>query len=148
MLCPKCNNEKIIEFSHGSGVYRCSNCSGHWLEYKPVESYLLERDKITAKAFRSIWDLQSEKSATLKCPKDNTDLHIFSYEGVELDFCIKCKGLWFDTLEFEGSNIDDKLYDSLELKTGRSAVTASGIISCVGELIAMCLVGGLTGGGN
>ena len=91
----------MIEHSLGSGIYRCSNCSSHWLDYKPVESYLVERDQMTAKAFRTIWDLKSEKSPTLKCPRDHSDLNLFSYKGIELDFCMKCKGLWFDALEME-----------------------------------------------
>ena len=101
MICPKCNNKNMIEHSLGSGIYRCSNCSSHWLDYKPVESYLVERDQMTAKAFRTIWDLKSDKSPTLKCPRDHSDLNLFSYKGIELDFCMKCKGLWFDALEME-----------------------------------------------
>ena len=108
MICPKCNNEKMIEHSLGSGIYRCSNCSSHWLDYKPVESYLVERDQMTAKAFRTIWDLKSDKSPTLKCPRDHSDLNLFSYKGIELDFCMKCKGLWFDALEMENfTNLED-----------------------------------------
>ena len=108
MLCPKCNNEKIIEHSLGSGIYQCGNCSSHWLDYKPVESYLVERDEMTAKAFRTIWDLKSEKSPALKCPLDHSDLHLFSYKEIELDFCMECKGLWFDVFELEAfSNRDD-----------------------------------------
>ena len=108
MLCPKCNNKQLIEHSLGSGIYRCNNCSSHWLDYKPVESYLVERDEMTAKAFRTIWDLKSKKSAALKCPRDHSDLHVFSYKEVELDFCMECKGLWFDALEMESfTNLED-----------------------------------------
>ena len=108
MLCPKCSNEQLIENSLGSGIHRCNNCSSHWLDYKPVESYLVERDEMTAKAFRAIWDLKSKKSPTLKCPRDHSDLHLFSYKGIELDFCMECKGLWFDALEMESfTNLED-----------------------------------------
>ena len=101
LLCLKCNNKQLIELSLGSGIHRCGNCSSHWLDYKPVESYLVERDEMTAKAFRTIWDLKSEKSPALKCPRDHSDLHLFSYKEIELDFCMECKGLWFDALEME-----------------------------------------------
>ena len=77
MLCLKCKNHQLIELSLGSGIYRCGNCSSHWLDYKPVESYLVERDEMTAKAFRAIWDLKSEKSPTLKCPRAHSDLYVF-----------------------------------------------------------------------
>ena len=108
MLCLTCKNQQLIELSLGSGIYRCDNCSSHWLDYKPVESYLVERDEMTAKAFRTIWDLKSEKSPALKCPRDHSDLHLFSYKEIELDFCMECKGLWFDALEMESfTNLED-----------------------------------------
>ena len=108
MLCLKCKNQQLIELSLGSGIYRCGNCSSHWLDYKPVESYLVERDEMTTKAFRTIWDLKSEKSPSLKCPRDHSDLHLFSYKEIELDFCMECKGLWFDALEMESfTNLED-----------------------------------------
>jgi len=108
LLCLKCNNKQLIELSLGSGIHRCGNCSSHWLDYKPVESYLVERDEMTAKAFRTIWDLKSEKSPALKCPRDHSDLHLFSYKEIELDFCMECKGLWFDALEMESfTNLED-----------------------------------------
>ncbi len=108
LLCLKCKNGQLIEHSLGSGVYRCDKCSSHWLDYKPVESYLVERDEMAAKAFRTIWDLKSNKTPNLKCPRDHSDLHLFSYKGIELDFCMECKGLWFDALEMESfTNLED-----------------------------------------
>ena len=63
---------------------------------------------MTAKAFRTIWDLKSVKSPALKCPRDHSDLHLFSYKEIELDFCMECKGLWFDALEMESfTNLED-----------------------------------------
>ena len=125
MLCLKCKNNQLIELSLGSGIYRCSNCSSHWLDYKPVESYLVERDQMTAKAFRTIWDLKSDKSPTLKCPRDHSDLNLFSYKGIELDFCMKCKGLWFDALEMENftNHEDVERFKSIKY----SSSTKSGI---------------------
>tara|TARA_B100001123_G_scaffold199303_1_gene226553 strand:- start:1628 stop:2092 length:465 start_codon:yes stop_codon:yes gene_type:complete len=146
LLCLKCNNEELIEHSLGSGVYRCDNCSSHWLDYKPVESYLVEKDQMTAKAFRTIWDLKSEKSPTLKCPRDHSSLHLFSYKEIELDFCIECKGLWFDALELEGfmNRNDIEKAKSMQAQGEREwyDLTAFGIL----EATASVIIGGLTGG--
>ena len=115
----------MIEHSLGSGIYRCSNCYSHWLDYKPVESYFVDIDQMTAKAFRTIWDLKSDKSPTLKCPRDHSDLNLFSYKGIELDFCMKCKGLWFDALEMENftNHEDVERFKSIKY----SSSTKSGI---------------------
>lgn len=35
------------------------------------------------------------------CPKCHEKLEMISFEGVEVDRCTGCKGLWFDNLEHE-----------------------------------------------
>ena len=108
---------------------------------------------MTAKAFRTIWDLNSEKSPTLKCPSDHSDLHLFSYKEIELDFCLQCKGLWFDTLEFEGfSNRDD--IEKAKLRQAKREqewhdLTAFGILEAAASVIGYIATAGLPrGGGN
>ena len=151
LLCLKCNNKQLIEHSLGSGIHRCGNCSSHWLDYTPVESYLAERDEMTAKAFRTIWDLKSEKSPTLKCPRDHSDLHVFSYKGIELDFCIECKGLWFDVFELEAfSNRDDiEKANSRQAKGEREwhSLTAFGVLEATFSLLFLAAGSIAPGGG-
>jgi len=113
---------------------------------------LVERDEMTAKAFRTIWDLKSEKSPALKCPRDHSDLHVFSYKEVELDFCMECKGLWFDVFELEAfSNRDD-----IEKTNSRQArgeqewhdLTAFGVLEATASVIVHCLGAVVTEGGG
>lgn len=35
----------------------------------------------------------------MNCPKCQSPLHQITYEGVEVDFCSGCKGMWFDADE-------------------------------------------------
>ncbi|GEM_PF-1182688 len=37
----------------------------------------------------------------MKCPNDNSDLHKEKYEGVEIDKCSTCGGIWLDAGELE-----------------------------------------------
>ncbi len=37
----------------------------------------------------------------MKCPIDNTDLMMTSREGIEIDYCPKCRGIWLDRGELE-----------------------------------------------
>lgn len=32
----------------------------------------------------------------MKCPKCQDELHVITFEGVDVDFCSGCKGIWFD----------------------------------------------------
>lgn len=37
----------------------------------------------------------------MKCPVDDTDLSISSREGIEIDFCPQCRGVWLDRGELD-----------------------------------------------
>lgn len=37
----------------------------------------------------------------MKCPVDKTGMVIVEHEGIELDYCTRCKGVWFDAGELE-----------------------------------------------
>ena len=37
----------------------------------------------------------------MKCPKCSAAMESVSYQGIEVDRCTKCAGLWFDMLEAE-----------------------------------------------
>ena len=46
MKCPKCVDLGLVEHTQEPGTYYCGNCGGHWLEYTPMESYLVEQDEM------------------------------------------------------------------------------------------------------
>ena len=37
----------------------------------------------------------------MKCPKCGSDMEKVAYEGIEVDRCTGCRGIWFDMLEHE-----------------------------------------------
>ena len=37
----------------------------------------------------------------MKCPKCDSDMEKVTYENIEIDRCVNCKGIWFDMLEHE-----------------------------------------------
>ena len=48
----------------------------------------------------------------MKCPVDSTDLTISDRQGVEIDFCPQCRGVWLDRGELDkiidrSANFDD-----------------------------------------
>jgi Zn-finger nucleic acid-binding protein len=102
---------------------------------------------MTAKAFRTIWDLKSEKNPTLKCPRDHSDLHLFFYKEIELDFCMECKGLWFDALEMESfTNLED-VERAKSIKYSSSHGGGSAIAGEVLGLLAFEALAGILAGG-
>lgn len=49
----------------------------------------------------------------MKCPIDNTDLQMTERQGVEIDYCPQCRGIWLDRGEL------DKIIERAESETGR-----------------------------
>jgi Zn-finger nucleic acid-binding protein len=37
----------------------------------------------------------------MKCPTDDTDLMMTERQGIEIDFCPKCRGVWLDRGELD-----------------------------------------------
>jgi Zn-finger nucleic acid-binding protein len=37
----------------------------------------------------------------MKCPLDKSDMIIVEHRRIELDYCLKCAGVWFDTGELD-----------------------------------------------
>jgi Zn-finger nucleic acid-binding protein len=37
----------------------------------------------------------------MRCPADNIDMMVMEYKQIEIDFCHKCSGIWFDRGELE-----------------------------------------------
>ncbi len=44
---------------------------------------------------------QERKSHYMKCPKCGHDLRTEEYQGIEVDRCAECHGIWFDAGEAE-----------------------------------------------
>jgi len=57
----------------------------------------------------------------MKCPSDGTDLTMTTREGVEIDYCPQCRGIWLDRGEL------DKLIErALRVEqSGRAAINES-----------------------
>lgn len=52
----------------------------------------------------------------MKCPIDNTDLAISDRQGVEIDYCPKCRGVWLDRGE-----LDKIIERSEQLQSGQDS---------------------------
>ncbi|MBI4187769.1 MAG: zf-TFIIB domain-containing protein [Chloroflexi bacterium] len=37
----------------------------------------------------------------MKCPVDKSDMIVVEHEKIELDYCLRCSGVWFDSKELE-----------------------------------------------
>ncbi len=61
------------------------------------------------------------------CPVCKTDMIDVEYEQIELDYCVKCRGVWFDSNELE------LLFEKINLQN--SGLSVSTLISRIDESI-------------
>lgn len=77
-------------------------------------------------------------SGAMRCPKCRSDMDTVTYEGVEVDRCERCSGVWFDVGEMEAlKNVQAaKAIDTGSAKQGRqfNAVDVYRCPRCGGEM--------------
>lgn len=59
----------------------------------------------------------------MKCPLDNTELQMTERQGIEIDYCPKCRGVWLDRGEL------DKIIDRTQESALASNSDASSSLS-------------------
>lgn len=88
--------------------------------FRRKEQELIER--LRAKRIEEDQQAEAKKSAT-NCPKCDGALLQFTHEGVQIDRCNKCKGVWLDAGELQQLTSQDeqhgwlsRLWRSLDAK--------------------------------
>jgi Zn-finger nucleic acid-binding protein len=99
MICPRCRLSISIKEAEGHIGYTCAKCLGLWLPYKYLESI---RHNYEFDAQKLLADLSNNRIATAKdakCPSCPQQLARSRIGEIELDWCEKCIGVWFDRQE-------------------------------------------------
>lgn len=104
--CPRCRKTlKERQFVPESPVRIdvCGDCDGVWLdggELAQLEDLTKDPDNRKLRLMRAVWDLRKKAGigSPMVCPKCRqpslNDLN--TGEGVSVDFCSRCKGVWFE----------------------------------------------------
>ena len=88
LKCPRDNTElKELKYNHNT-VLKCPTCEGLWILKRVVYITMNKLPKIPEDA-----------KSQLRCPHDQTKLSVFHHDGVEIDHCATCGGIWLDAGE-------------------------------------------------
>lgn len=105
MVCLRCNEEMIKEGFKNVLIDHCPRCGGVWLDRKELER-IVENKK--SKTVKNLWyDIKMEHYIEKRFPMINgcqkCGGHIVEYEkdGLLIDRCLSCRGVFFDKKEFE-----------------------------------------------
>ncbi len=98
MNCPRCNGKMEPAEFGGAPVVACSACAGTWADAESVHRLFAgEKDAVDlANALEAMFDLEFVDSLR-KCPRcADRRLKAVEIDDTELDYCLACKGLFFD----------------------------------------------------
>jgi Zn-finger nucleic acid-binding protein len=103
MICPRCNTSLETRETGGITTSTCPACNGNWIGAAALAT-LFARDRDAPRieeALEAIFDLDFHDSRRL-CPGcRGRRLKAIMVDGIELDYCTACKGLYFDQGELE-----------------------------------------------
>lgn len=118
-------DEKVIK---GQTVFDCATCHGLWLP----KSVILT-------AIKELPDLSDQPNASRLCPMDYTDLVAVRHQGVEVDVCRNCGGVWLDPGELAQILGKNKAKGS---KSNSALDVAGGIVDVAGMGVDVVAHGG------
>ena len=103
MKCPRCiENMEPVDIT-GHEAWSCIYCHGHWVELKTLENISRELSPGQEQAAPiQLRELNPHAEGDRVCPTcPGINLHVLKADGLELDICKGCKGLFFDDGELE-----------------------------------------------
>ena len=96
-LCPECNLDLRI-FTLGSvELDFCQECHGLWLDrgelLKTSQGIHLGTKEIPPMFKKIMREIRKRKRSCVRCL---VPMEMIDYEGVEIDICQVCRGIWLD----------------------------------------------------
>lgn len=103
MFCPKCNQSMEPSVSRGAASFTCKRCAGVWVGGDALHKLFAHEQGASEMRERFAALLDSDFSESLRsCPGcAGRKLKSVVIEGIELDFCVSCKGVYFDQGELD-----------------------------------------------
>ena len=103
MICPECHCDFDIGVDSEQPVFHCPQCAGTWIGGRSLHAMLARTNDSASieEVLDSILELDFRESRR-QCPRcAPRHLKMVVIEDTELDFCSRCKGLFFDPGELD-----------------------------------------------
>ncbi len=105
MLCPRCQQVLRMRQIDGVEVDRCLECGGTWFDRDELRQARDAAEPDLNWMDFELWqdpDAFSCEVGALVCPKCLVPMAAIRYgdTGVEIDYCLRCEGVWLDNGEF------------------------------------------------
>lgn len=98
MYCSACKGSLTTYKYSAIETERCHNCGGLWLDWNELNAFV-RLGKIPASTvarFKSEANLKIVAEGERKCPRCDVVMKVINHKGINVDFCGRCGGFWFD----------------------------------------------------
>jgi Zn-finger nucleic acid-binding protein len=139
--CPNCKEHLARANRAGDETRECFYCEGIWIGHAALEQLVGRETGVTANRLRELDPIvAAAPKGSRACPACDTLLNVLSLEGLELDCCSTCLGMFFDKSELARllPNTQDEKYG---LGVGTYVASESlgwVIIAAISSLISPC----------
>ncbi len=144
MNCPRCNGiMEPAEFG-GVAIVACADCAGTWIDAASVNRLFAgEKDAVDlANALEAMFELEYVDSRR-KCPRcADRRLKAVEIDGTELDYCLACKGLFFDKGELRRVYPETSYKNGANPDGGESATAARSLWQRLRRVFGRSRIGG------
>lgn len=133
MDCPHPAHRLVDKDHHGHAYAGCDACGGRFIGKGLLHDALghardggLRRDVLAALP-----------ASAVRCPADGQTMRALRHEGVEIDVCPQCEGVWLDAGEFEAITRRRKAHSERndDDSSGDAGDLVEGAIEFVGEAL-------------
>jgi Zn-finger nucleic acid-binding protein len=118
MDCPRCKEKMEQTLTKGIGTHTCLYCNGTWIDSSSFKNILgNEQNTSLQTGIKRSFHALKERNESRLCP-ECSDQQLFQLivQGVELDLCPECIGIFFDEGELK------ELLPQLETKSNETGV--------------------------
>jgi len=100
ILCPVDRHPLSVQAIAAVSVATCSECAGVWFTRKALEAPSVEPSALPAESRRAHTPKRRGRKVRA-CPECLRSLESQMVEGVEIERCVYCKGVWLDAGEYD-----------------------------------------------
>lgn len=139
MNCPKCKSEMGELLSPiGVLVDVCRGCQGMWFDKGEVSFFAKEPKRLMEAISHAA---SSASPTTISCPRCSARLSQMAVDGLEIEGCEKCSGLYLDAGEM--AKLNEKLSEAVKSgKMSKSSVSSEDLYSRMDKPLAAASLGG------
>ena len=146
MICPNCGTDSKFDTNKGTETASCRSCSGILVPETVLAKMVPALVKF-AEAPEGSPKIAQLPESPRTCGSCGVRYRLLKHQDVELDFCPRCRSVWFDANELE--KVSPGMKKSAAAQASGSGDGGSGAGSGVADVageIALGIIGGVISG--